>query len=140
MIRLPMLALGLVFCVAFFGCHLTKGMRGGETPGTMSSRPVGGTSTSTSPDGTTAPAPISMVQPKYPEAAIEASLEGTVYTKLLVEPDGSVSQALISKSDNPIFDEAALEAARQWTFTPGKDRNGNPTKVWTTIPLRFKLK
>jgi len=44
----------------------------------------------------------------------------------------------VLKSDAEIFNEPAVEAAKQWLFTPAYMNNG-PVAVWVSIPFRFKL-
>jgi len=45
---------------------------------------------------------------------------------------------LIQKSDAEIFNEPALEAAKQFIFTPAYMNNG-PVAVWVSVPFKFKL-
>ena len=84
------------------------------------------------------PVPVKQVQPAYPEIARRASVEGTVWVKILVDKEGKAKKAVIMKSDAEIFNEPALEAARQWVFTPALMNNG-PVAVWAAVPFRFKL-
>jgi protein TonB len=77
--------------------------------------------------------------PKYPEMASRAGLEGTVWVKILVDKDGRPKKAVVVKSTTEIFNEAAVEAAMQFVFTPAYMNNG-PVKVWVAIPFKFKLK
>ncbi len=84
------------------------------------------------------PEPIKIVQPKYPEIAMRAGLEGSVFVKAWVTKEGKVKKALILKSDAEIFNQPALDAAYQFVFTPAIMNKG-PVDVWTTIPFRFKL-
>ncbi|MBI1804798.1 MAG: TonB family protein [Ignavibacteria bacterium] len=84
------------------------------------------------------PVPVKQVQPSYPEIARRASVEGTVWVKILVDKEGKAKKAVIMKSDAEIFNEPALEAARQWVFTPALMNNG-PVAVWAAVPFRFKL-
>jgi TonB family protein len=56
-----------------------------------------------------------------------------------VTKEGTVRQAIVVKSSNAIFDEAAVKAALEWTFTPAIMNNG-PVAVWVTVPFRFTLK
>lgn len=79
------------------------------------------------------------VYPKYPELALRAGLEGTVWVKLWIGQDGIVKQALIAKSDAEIFNEASLYAARRLLFKPASCK-GKAITVWTNIPMRFKLR
>lgn len=84
------------------------------------------------------PVPVKQINPVYPEIARRAGVEGTVWVKILVDKDGKAKKAVIMKSDAEIFNEPALEAARQWVFTPALMNNG-PVAVWAAIPFRFKL-
>ncbi len=84
------------------------------------------------------PVPVKEVKPTYPDLAQRAQLEGTVWVKILVDKDGKAKKVAVIKSDNPIFDEPAKEAAMQWVFTPAIMNNG-PVAVWASVPFRFKL-
>ncbi|MEK7630362.1 MAG: TonB family protein [Patescibacteria group bacterium] len=84
------------------------------------------------------PVPVKQVSPEYPDLAKRASIEGTVWVKLLVDKEGKVRKVMIMKSDAEIFNEPALAAAKQWVFTPAMMNNG-PVMVWAAIPFRFKL-
>ena len=84
------------------------------------------------------PIPVKQVNPEYPEMARRASVEGTVWVKILVDKEGKAKKAVIMKSDADIFNEAAIKAALQWVFTPAMMNNG-PVAVWAAVPFRFKL-
>jgi protein TonB len=77
--------------------------------------------------------------PKYPDMALRAGLEGTVWVKILVDKDGKPKKAVVIKSTTEIFNDAATEAAMQFIFTPAVMNNG-PVKVWVSIPFKFQLK
>ena len=81
---------------------------------------------------------IKKVEPKYPELAMRAGLEGKVWVKIWVDKEGKPKQVVVLKSDAEIFNEPAVEAAKQWLFTPAYMNNG-PVAVWVSIPFRFKL-
>jgi protein TonB len=87
------------------------------------------------------PQVISKVQPVYPELARKAQVEGTVYLDLLVDKEGKVRRVEIVKPSGSTvgFEEAAVEAAEQWTFSPAI-QNGEPVAVWMTLPIRFEVK
>jgi len=85
------------------------------------------------------PEVVKKVEPKYPELAIKASLEGKVTVKIWVDKEGKVKQEVVLKSDAEIFNEPAIEAAKQWVFTPAYMNNG-PVAVWVSVPFKFKLK
>lgn len=85
-----------------------------------------------------APEAVRQVQPKYPDLATRAGLEGTVWVKIWVDKEGKPKRAVVQKSDAEIFNQPATEAAMQWVFTPAMMKNG-PVSVWVSIPFRFKL-
>ena len=85
------------------------------------------------------PVIVKSVVPAYPPLALKAELEGTVFVKMWVDRQGKVRQAEIVKSDYEIFNEAALQAAKQFVFTPAYMNNG-PVSVWVAMPFRFRLK
>ncbi len=85
-----------------------------------------------------APEAVKQVQPKYPDLATRAGLEGTVWVKIWVDKEGKPKKAVVQKSDAEIFNQPATEAAMGWIFTPAMMKNG-PVSVWVSIPFRFKL-
>jgi protein TonB len=83
------------------------------------------------------PAKTFDVRPIYPELARIARLEGTVLLEAVLDPTGRVTQLRVIKSA-PIFDQAALDAVRQWRYTPST-YGGHPVSVLMTITIRFTL-
>jgi periplasmic protein TonB len=88
-----------------------------------------------------APVQITQVQPKYPELAQRANIQGTVWVKALVDKEGKVRDVLIAKDSgaNAGFEEAAIDAAKQTVWKPAIS-NGQPIAVWVTYKVEFKLK
>lgn len=84
------------------------------------------------------PTVVKKVEPKYPEIALRAGLEGNVFLKVWVTKEGKVKEAIILKSDAEIFNQPAIDAAMQWVFTPAVMQKG-PVAVWVSIPFRFRL-
>jgi TonB family protein len=84
------------------------------------------------------PQPLVQVQPEYPEEARKAGLEGRVIVVAVVDENGDVIEASIYRSDNPIFNEAALEAAKKMKFKPGRQKD-IAVKVKVLIPFVFRL-
>jgi TonB family protein len=82
--------------------------------------------------------PLRRVSPRYPESALQSKTEGSVFVKCLVDSSGIVRKAIVLKTENIIFNRAALRAAMQWRFLPTQVDN-KPAAVWTAIPVRFKL-
>jgi protein TonB len=84
------------------------------------------------------PVVIKKVEPKYPELAMRAGLEGKVWVKIWVDKEGKPHQVVVMKSDAEIFNEPAVSAAKQFLFTPAYMNNG-PVAVWVSVPFKFKL-
>lgn len=85
------------------------------------------------------PVCIKRVEPTYPEIAQKAGLEGSVYAKLWITKEGKVKEVVIMKSDSEIFNQAVIDAAGKWLFTPAMMKNG-PVAVWLAVPFNFTLK
>jgi TonB family protein len=86
------------------------------------------------------PEPLRMPQPVYPDIAKKAGIGGKVYVQMLIDVDGHVVRADIAKSSgNQSLDDAAVEAAKQWLFTPAIAPGGKPVRVWVMQSFTFKL-
>jgi len=86
-----------------------------------------------------APVLIKFVNPKYPDLARQAGIEGTVLLNVLVGDDGKVLQVSVIQSDvTPAMEKSAMEAAKQFMFKPAKQRTV-AVKARMAIPIRFKL-
>jgi protein TonB len=85
-----------------------------------------------------APKPKKMVKAEYPKVAREAEVEGIVVLKVTIDENGRVIAVSVVKSESQMFDQAAMDAMRQWVFAPA-EQSGNPVKATVTIPLRFTL-
>jgi TonB family protein len=83
------------------------------------------------------PTKIRNVNPTYPPDALASRVQGVVIIEARIEGDGTVSQARVLRSI-PMLDEAALEAVRQWLFTP-TFLNGAPVPVIMTVTVNFTL-
>jgi periplasmic protein TonB len=77
------------------------------------------------------------VRPIYPELARLAHVEGIVVMEAVLDPTGSVTQLRVIRSV-PLLDPAALDAVRQWKYTPSV-YGGRPVSVLMTITIRFTL-
>ena len=85
------------------------------------------------------PKPIYIPQPEYPYAAQVLGIEGTVITRLLVDIDSTIALVELSQSSGySILDNAAIEAAWLALFEPGMS-DGEPVRVWVSIPFCFSL-
>lgn len=84
------------------------------------------------------PVIVRSVEPKYPEMAVRTGLGGKVTVKIWVDKEGKPREVDILQSDAEIFNQPAVEAAKQFLFTPAYMNDG-PVPVWVTITLRFEL-
>jgi TonB family protein len=78
------------------------------------------------------------VMPAYPDAASAARVQGVVIAELVIDEAGNVAAAHIVRSI-PLLDQAALDAIKQWKFTPTL-LNGAPVPVLVTVTVNFTLK
>ena len=79
------------------------------------------------------------VSPAYPASMRDAGREGTVPIEAVIGRDGTViSLRVLSAQVHPDFAIAAVDAVRQWRFTPTL-LNGVPVEVVMTVTIAFNL-
>jgi TonB family protein len=81
------------------------------------------------------PTKIKDVKPVYPAIARSAQVSGVVTIEATIGSDGKVTDAKVVRSI-PLLDQAALDAVRQWEYTPTL-LNGVPVPVITSITINF---
>lgn len=86
----------------------------------------------------TYPVVVRSAEPKYPELARKAEVEGTVMIMVTIDESGNVLSAWVAESGAEVLNEAAVEAAYKFKFTPAKQRDV-PVKATISIPFRFSL-
>jgi protein TonB len=84
-----------------------------------------------------APTQISKVQPIYPPIAQSARVSGVVILEAVIGADGRVADARVLRSI-PLLDQAAVDAVRQWVYTPTL-LNGVPVPIIMTVTVTFTL-
>ena len=82
-----------------------------------------------------APTKIKDVKPVYPAMAQSARVTGVVTIEATIGPDGKVIDAKVVRSI-PLLDQAALDAVRQWEYSPTL-LNGVPVPVLMTVQINF---
>ncbi len=84
---------------------------------------------------------IKRIEPQYPQAAIDAGINGKVIVQFFVDKNGNVKAPRAVKTTPPGlgFEEAAIQAVQQWKFTPAQYQ-GKPAGVWVAQTITFKLK
>jgi TonB family protein len=80
---------------------------------------------------------ITKVQPKYPDLARVARIQGTVVLKAWIDTNGDIED-LALLSGHPMLVAAATDAVKQWKYKP-YILNGQPAKVETSISVDFQL-
>jgi protein TonB len=77
------------------------------------------------------------VLPTYPVLAQSARVQGVVIIEAVIGTDGKVRDTNVLRSI-PLLDQAAMEAVRQWEYTPSR-LNGVPVPVLMTVTVTFTL-
>jgi TonB family protein len=86
-----------------------------------------------------APRKLQDVKPVYPVSMREAGLEGVVPIDAVIGRDGIVASVrVLTAQIHPDLAMAAVDAVRQWRFTPTL-LNGTPVEVVMTVTVQFNL-
>lgn len=91
-------------------------------------------------NGVSWPTELRRVQPKYTPDAMRAKLQGSVELEIVVKEDGTVGEVRVIKSLDKAsgLDEAAMEAAKKWLFSPGM-KDGKPVATKVSLIMEFRL-
>lgn len=77
--------------------------------------------------------------PGYPKLSRKRKEQGTVLLLLLVDRHGKVAKIEIKQSSGfDRLDQAALQAVKQWQFSPAK-QDGKAIDYWYEMPMNFSL-
>jgi TonB family protein len=110
---------------------VTASRPAGTTPAAEPGRPIGG--------NIRVPVKLVDVKPIYPASMRDSGLEGAVILEAQIGGDGSVLSArAVSAQVHPDFATAAIDAVRQWRFSPTL-LNGSPIEVSMRVSVRFSL-
>jgi protein TonB len=74
----------------------------------------------------------------YPEAAMDAGIQGKVFVSFVIGKDGNVTIANLRGPDKSLEKEAERIMSKLPKMTPGKQR-GKPVRVSYTFPITFVL-
>jgi TonB family protein len=83
------------------------------------------------------PRKLKHVNPDYPGIAQSARVQGVVIMECTIGPEGKVTDVKVLRGI-PLLDAAAVEAVRQWEYTPTL-LNGVPVPVIMTVTVNFRL-
>lgn len=76
---------------------------------------------------------------KYPEEAYQKGTQGRVIVTFVVEKDGSITEAHVVRSIDPLLDKEALRVINSMpNWKPGT-QNDEPVRVKYTVPITFRL-
>ncbi len=112
----------------------------GGVPGGIPGGVPGGTGDSPVRVGGNVKAPIAVkrVDPIYTEIARKARVQGIVIVEAVIDRQGNVTEARVLKPLGMGLDMAALNAIRQWKFTPGT-LNGLSVPVYYNLTVNFRI-
>jgi periplasmic protein TonB len=111
----------------------------GGVPGGVAGGVVGGTLPAVvrvGPD-MQPPRKIRDVKPVYPAGTLQGRTQGAVILEATIGPDGKVRDAKVVRSV-PLLDAAAIDAVRQWEYTPSF-LNGVAIAVVITVVVNFAM-
>lgn len=78
-------------------------------------------------------------KPPYPALSKRMGEQGKVLVRTLIGTDGRAQEVQLHQSSGfERLDQAALKAAREWRYVPGK-RDGVPQAMWFNVPFSFQL-
>ena len=81
---------------------------------------------------------IHYVEPDFSPSSKEAYVEGTVKISTVVTTEGKSANSRVVSGLNAEEDRTALEALKQWRFSPGT-KEDKPVKVRITVEIDFHL-
>src|SRR5262245_62171361 len=84
------------------------------------------------------PRKLKDVRPIYPEALSLAQTGGDVVLDAVIGVDGAIRDVRVAKSTNPGFEQAAIDAVRQWEFDTTL-LNCQPIEVNMRVNIGFKI-
>ena len=80
---------------------------------------------------------IRQVKPVYPDLAVQSRVSALVILEAEVDTRGYVKTVKVLRG-HPLFDDAAMEAVKQWRYQPLL-LNGEPTGFILTVTVNFNL-
>jgi len=84
-----------------------------------------------------APKQLRRVEPEYPPLAKRARLGAVIVLEVTVDDGGRVREVTVARG-NPLFNDAAIAAVRQWVYAPLL-LDGVPRDFSLTVTVSFDL-
>ncbi len=76
---------------------------------------------------------------KFPGSAVDIGLDGTVYIRFIVEPNGSITNIEVARGPGSGLNQEALRVAHLMPAWEPGIKNGKPVRVLFTMPIKFVL-
>jgi TonB family protein len=96
----------------------------------------GGTQVNSATD--TPPRAIYSTEVEYTDEARQAKFEGSCLVSMIINPDGTPSNVVVTKKIGMGMDERIVETIGKWKFEPGR-HSGKPVMSHLDLTLTFKL-
>jgi TonB family protein len=77
-------------------------------------------------------------EPDYPSAMRKSGIRGEVLLAFVVDKDGVVRNPVVVRSNNPAFNEPAIEAVLKWKFDPATV-DGRALSTQMSVPIIFMM-
>ena len=78
-----------------------------------------------------------MIMPVYPERALKDRVRGLVVLRVTVSETGIPTDVVVQKGARADLNDAAVDAARQWRFEPGR-KDGRAVRTYATVRFPFE--
>ena len=88
---------------------------------------------------TVTPVVTFQARPAYPLDLRRVGASGEALVQFVVGIDGLVSDAIVLRSHDVQFADAALAAVRQWIFQPGRTAAGQASPTVMQVPIIFQI-
>ena len=79
---------------------------------------------------------------RYPEAERDAGIQGTLYMKFIIEPDGTITdiRTLIPINDGKGLEKETIRVLKMRPCWQPARLKGKPVRTEYTLPVKFKIR
>ncbi len=84
------------------------------------------------------PRVVKRINPKYPEIARQARIQGVVVLEVTIDTNGIVQNVVVISSTNKILNPSAVKAVQEWVFEPYLI-GGKPRSATFAVIIKFEL-